>query len=62
MDIFVLQNETGIDGYDLEFDIYRKDLNTPNVLILCQGYSLSKDYWGLEFIENIRNLKTILGV
>ena len=63
MDIFVLQNEARINGYDLEFDIYRKDLNTPNVLILCQGYSLSKDYWGLEFIENIlakSNINTIV--
>jgi pimeloyl-ACP methyl ester carboxylesterase len=63
MDVFVLQNEENINGYELEFDIYRKDLNPPNVLLLCQGYSLSKDYWSLEFIENIlanTNINTIV--
>ena len=43
MDIFVLQNETSINGYDLEFDIYQeKDLNTPNVLILCKAIHFQK--------------------
>ena len=53
MDIFVLQQEAIINNYVLEFDIYRKNINGNNMLILCQGYSLSKDYWPLYFIENI---------
>jgi pimeloyl-ACP methyl ester carboxylesterase len=63
MDIFVLQKEANINGYNLEFDIYRKNLDYPNVLLLCQGYSLSKEYWSLELVENIlarTNINTVV--
>ncbi len=53
MDIFVIKSDTTRPGYRLEFDLYRKNRSSPKVLLLCQGFSLSKDYWRTSIIEHV---------
>lgn len=59
MDIFVLKNNIRINNYELQYDIYTKNSEYPEVLILCQGFSLSKEYWKMSLIEEIFKNTTI---